>query len=54
MPTTYVRKIVSLSPDKYALVRLEDAIEGYGEYCISNKSAGYEQKSFIKWLDTEI
>ena len=54
----YVKKIASVTPDKYHYVLFNNAIKEYHYYifiCIRSKyySKGYV-KNFIDWLETEI
>ncbi len=48
----YVKKLTSVSPDKYEYITFDNAISLYNEYL------GYhfesEQKQFTEWLNTEI
>jgi hypothetical protein len=47
-------KIVSLHPDTYEKIKLEDLIEKYGRYCNVCGVYGNPMKDFTKWRLTEI
>lgn len=48
----FVKKIVSLNPDKFKFVSLEWAFDSYSVYLL--KCKGGTAKSFRQWLKTEI
>ena len=54
MPTLYVKKIVSLSPDRYAFFTLEKMLQDYYVYLYTVCNYKLKAKSFTKWLNTEI
>ncbi len=59
MPEIYVKKLVSLSPDKYEYRLLSWAIDRYAVYVNDCAQSAYPNvrqsvKSFQQWLATEI
>lgn len=46
-----VKKLVSLNPTKYSKITLKKASEQYFDWVCGLKTV---DKSFIKWLETEI
>lgn len=49
----YVKKLTSVSPDKYGYITTDDAFRLYTEYLSYPFQRGI-YKSFEGWLDTEI
>ncbi len=55
-----VKKLVSLSPDKYKIIPIIEAIKDYGMYCCiigqisQRKHKVIDFKTFDEWLKTEI
>jgi hypothetical protein len=47
----YVKKLWSLSPDKYKYIKLDEAIDSYRKYLYI---CGKKYKEFKPWLETEI
>ena len=54
--TLFVKKIVSLSPDKFEFISLELALERYHQYlfCVHDSGRKDTAKGFKEWLRTEI
>ena len=60
--TLYVRKLVSLSPDRFDYINLDEALDRYHEYLVYFTRAHAERimprdsivKNFEEWLNTEI
>jgi hypothetical protein len=51
----YVKKLWSLSPDKYKFITLEKATSEYRKYLTTPQSIySTKNKSFENWLATEI
>ena len=58
MDKLYVRKLVSLNPDRYEKISLKKAIRMYARYCyiFGKAETQYRNdlKTFEQWLETEI
>ena len=54
--TLFVKKIVSLNPDKFGFISLQGALEKYSKYLftIHDDRKRESAKSFRQWLKTEI
>ena len=54
---TFVKKLVSLNPDRYENIEFDQALKDYAEWCFflgHNGNSINELKTFISWLDSEI
>jgi len=55
MDKLYVRKLVSLNPDRYEKISLKKAIKEYARYCNNARDDNRpDYKTFDNWLETEI
>lgn len=55
----YTKKLISLNPDEYRYITLDEALQDYHVYighCINNIDdlTAQDVKSFDEWLETEI
>lgn len=53
----YLQKLVSLNPDKFEYIPMEEAIDKYSTYikhCLESDFNIYTIKSLAQWLTTEI